>query len=66
MAYQELIEMLASGSGVTLKLIARYHAAELGLNPDVTSFVRPTDEEPGWLDSLRELANRMVSDLHAE
>ena len=62
MVYDELIELLAGDSGDTLRLVARYHAVEIGLRPEAEGFVRPA-ETADWLESLRELASRMERDL---
>jgi hypothetical protein len=63
MTYEQLIQRMVTSPGETLKLVATYHAAELDLDADVTSLVQPSEEEPSWIDALRELATRMQRDL---
>ncbi len=63
LTYEELIEALTGDRGEALKLIARYHAVEIGLRADAEDYMRPADEESGWIDSLRELATKMQRDF---
>jgi AAA family ATP:ADP antiporter len=62
-SYEELIELLAGEHGETLRLVARYHAVEIGLRADTEGFMRPAEDEPGWIEPLRDLANKMARDL---
>jgi AAA family ATP:ADP antiporter len=64
-AYDELVDQLIGHPGETVKLIARYHAVEIGLRPDTEGFVHPAEDGAGWVESLRELATRMQRDLPA-
>jgi hypothetical protein len=59
LTYDELIERLGAERGETLRLIARYHAAEIGLRRDAADLLVPAADEGAWVGPLRELAERM-------
>ena len=59
LAYDELIDRLGAERGETLRLIARYHAVEIGLRPGAADLLVPAADEGAWVGPLRELAERM-------
>ena len=63
LVYDELVDVLIGHPGETVKLIARYHAVEIGLRPDAEGLVRATEDGADWVESLRELATRMQRDF---
>lgn len=63
LTYDELIERLGAEPGETLRLIARYHAAEIGLRRGAADRLVPAVDEGAWVGPLRELAERMQRTL---
>lgn len=59
LTYDELIERLGAERGETLRLIARYHAVEIGLRRGPADLLVPVADEGAWVGPLRELAERM-------
>jgi AAA family ATP:ADP antiporter len=63
LGYEELLAVLADEPSETLRCVAAYHAAEIGVR-DLRPSTRPAgEEEIGVLDRLRQRAEEMAEDL---